>query len=67
MPCENLIGEENMGFMIMAQVMNGERLVACAGPIRGCRTLIEESITWARARKTGLLPAGKLISSQVIS
>jgi alkylation response protein AidB-like acyl-CoA dehydrogenase len=38
-PVEYLIGDEGMGFPYLVDVMNGERLVAIIGVIRGCRSL----------------------------
>lgn len=51
-PCEYLIGSENAGFLMMAAVMNGERIIACQGAIRCARTCLSEAIKWARSRKT---------------
>merc|ERR1719213_1342944 len=62
-PVENLIGQEGMGFMVMATAMNGERLIGVAGAVRACRMLLREAISFARERKTFGKP---LIQSQVI-
>jgi len=62
-PVENLIGDEGMGMMIMASAMNGERFVACVGPLRAARMLLSESIDFARQRKTF---GKRLIDHQVI-
>merc|ERR1719476_410791 len=43
--------------------MNGERLIGCMGAIRAARKLLEESISFARERKTF---GKKLSDSQVI-
>ena len=62
-PVENLIGEENKGFLMMAAVMNGERLIAAQGAVRQARLLLQEAIKYARLRNT----FGKaLIDHQVI-
>lgn len=62
-PAENLVGAEGMGFGIMAAVMNGERLIGCAGALRAARMLLSEAIAFARQRVT----FGKRLSdSQVI-
>jgi len=62
-PMENLIGREGMGFPIMAAVMNGERLIACAGALRASRLCIASAIAFARERSTF---GQRLIDSQVI-
>jgi acyl-CoA dehydrogenase len=62
-PKKYVIGEPGMGFAYMAQVMNGERLVACVGAIRGQRECLHGAISFARARKTFGKP---LIKHQVI-
>lgn len=62
-PVENLVGQEGMGFMIMASVMNGERLIGCTGSVRAARTCLEESIKFARERTTF---GSKLSDHQVI-
>lgn len=62
-PVENLVGQEGMGFFVMASAMNGERLIACQGAIRGARTLLSEAIKFARERKTF---GNKLSQSQVV-
>merc|ERR1712150_178679 len=56
-------GMEGMGFPIMATVMNGERLICCAGAVRASRMLLETAITFARERNTF---GKKLSESQVI-
>lgn len=63
MPVENLVGQEGMGFMVMATVMNGERLIGCQSSIRGARACLSEAINFARERITFGRP---LIKSQVI-
>jgi len=62
-PAINLVGKENAGFKIMAAVMNGERIIAAQGAVRQARILVEESITFARQRKTF---GKRLIDHQVI-
>lgn len=62
-PVENLVGAEGQGFMVMATAMNGERLIGCMSSIRHARICIEESIGFARERKTF---GKKLSESQVI-
>lgn len=62
-PVENLVGKEGQGFMVMATVMNGERLIACQGAVRACRTVLAEAIKFARSRVTF---GKKLITSQVV-
>lgn len=62
-PVENLVGEEGMGFMVMATAMNGERLIACQGAIRASRLCLSEAIKFARERTTF---GEKLVHSQVV-
>lgn len=62
-PVGNLIGEENMGFRVLVDVMNWERMIACVGPVRGARACIREAVVWARERTTFGKP---LIKHQVI-
>jgi len=62
-PAENLVGEEGLGFAVMATAMNGERLIACQGGVRAARTLLSEAIKFAQERKTF---GKKLSQSQVI-
>mmetsp|Transcript_4237 Transcript_4237/g.11836 ORF Transcript_4237/g.11836 Transcript_4237/m.11836 type:complete len:414 (-) Transcript_4237:810-2051(-) len=62
-PVEYLIGDEGMGFPYLVDVMNGERLVAIIGVIRGCRSCIQIAIEFARKRKTF---GKRLIDHQVI-
>lgn len=62
-PVENLIGKEGMGFYMMADVMNGERMVGVISACRGARGLMAMGIDYARNRTTFGKP---LIKSQVI-
>jgi len=62
-PVENLIGQEGMGFMVMATAMNGERLIGCMGALRAARLCLQHAISFARERKTF---GKKLSDSQVI-
>lgn len=62
-PVENLIGKEGMGFYMMADVMNGERMFALQSATRGARGLMAMGVEYARTREA----FGKaLIKSQVI-
>lgn len=60
---DNLIGQEGMGFMMMATVMNGERLIGIVGASRAARACLAEAIKYARQRKTF---GKRLIDHQVI-
>lgn len=62
-PAENLMGEENHGFIEVMQTFNFERLTLAAGALGMMKTLVEESITWATDRKTFGKP---MIAHQVI-
>eukprot|EP01084_Bolivina_argentea_P185683 320180_1 len=62
-PCENLIGVENQGFIPLMQNFNYERFMVCCDMVSQQRRAIEESIKWAKERKTF---GKKLIQHQVI-
>lgn len=62
-PAENLLGEENQGFRTIMMNFNSERLGMAAGATAFARLCAEESIAYARQRRT----FGKaLIEHQVI-
>ena len=48
----NLIGEENEGFRVIMTNFNGERLFMAAAMEALGRVCLEESVAWARERKT---------------
>ncbi len=62
-PAENMMGEEDKGFIAIMQNFNLERVALIAGMLGMMKVCIEESITWARSRETFGKP---LISRQVI-
>jgi len=62
-PAKNLIGQENAGFIPIMLNFNFERLLAIVGTCRACRGSIEESIKYARERKTF---GKRLIDHQII-
>lgn len=62
-PCENLLGEENGGFLPIMLNFNNERYSMAVGACRMARCCLEDSIRYARARKTFGKP---LIQHQVI-
>merc|ERR1712154_168510 len=62
-PMENLIGIENQGFKPLMQNFNYERFMVCCDMVSQQRRAIEESIKWAKERKTF---GKKLIRHQVI-
>jgi len=51
-PVENLIGEENQGFMLIMNNFNHERFVISAGVCRQARMCYEEAIKYAMQRET---------------
>jgi acyl-CoA dehydrogenase len=51
-PVENLIGEENSGFLVIMTNFNGERMFMAAGMEALGRVCLEEAVAWARERKT---------------
>ena len=62
-PAEDMIGEENAGFMYLVQNFNKERHTIAISALRQARTCYEEAFRWASNRKT----FGKtLISHQLV-
>jgi alkylation response protein AidB-like acyl-CoA dehydrogenase len=51
-PVENLIGEENQGFMLIMNNFNHERFIISAGVCRQARICYEEAIKYAMQRET---------------
>jgi acyl-CoA dehydrogenase len=51
-PVENLIGEENKGFLVIMTNFNSERMAMAAGMEAQGRVCLEEAATWARERNT---------------
>ncbi len=51
-PVENLIGEENKGFLVIMTNFNGERMAMAAGMEAMGRVCLEEAVAWAQERKT---------------
>lgn len=51
-PVENLIGEENQGFLVIMTNFNGERMGMASSMEALGRVCLEEAVEWARERKT---------------
>ncbi|MEJ2533171.1 MAG: acyl-CoA dehydrogenase family protein [Halioglobus sp.] len=51
-PVENLIGEENRGFLVIMTNFNAERMAMASGMEALGRVCLEEAVAWARERKT---------------
>jgi len=62
-PAENLMGEENLGFIAIMENFNLERVALIAGALGMMRVCLAESIDWAQTRQTFGKP---LIRHQVI-
>eukprot|EP00760_Papus_ankaliazontas_P002907 PhM_4_TR11326/c1_g1_i1/m.51687 len=62
-PADHVIGQLNNGFRYIMENFNHERFAGIVFAIAGCRVCIEESIRFARVRKTF---GKRLIDSQVI-
>jgi alkylation response protein AidB-like acyl-CoA dehydrogenase len=62
-PVENRVGAENAGFKIILENFNHERFAIAAHALRSARLCIEESVRYARQRKTF---GKRLIDHQVI-
>jgi len=50
-PVENLMGVENMGFLLVMHNFNHERWFIIAGFIASMRSVVEETMKWAKQRK----------------
>ena len=62
-PAENLMGEEDKGFISIMENFNYERLSMASGVLGMMKVCLNESVSWAKERKTFGEP---LISRQVI-
>lgn len=62
-PAENMMGEENKGFIAIMQNFNLERVALIAGMLGMMKVCLSASIDWAKARETF---GKKLIKHQVI-
>jgi len=62
-PVENLIYEENKGFVPLMTNFNRERFIICSGCVASARLCVTEAIAWAKERKTF---GKRLIEHQVI-
>ena len=62
-PADNLMGDENTGFIAIMENFNFERLSLAAGALGMMKSCLEESIAWAQERQTFGQP---LIQHQVI-
>ena len=62
-PAGNLIGEENAGFRIIMRNFNAERLGMAAAAVGFAQACLDETVDWARQRKTFGKP---LIEHQVV-
>ena len=51
-PVGNLIGEENMGFLVIMNNFNSERMSMCVSMEASARVCLEEAVNWAQQRKT---------------
>ncbi len=62
-PAENMMGEEDRGFIAIMENFNLERIGLIAGSLGAMKTCLESSIDWAKERQTFGKP---LIKHQVI-
>ena len=51
-PVSNLLGQENKGFSVIMNNFNSERLAMSASMEASARVCLEDSVAWARERKT---------------
>lgn len=61
-PVENLVGEEDDGFIVIMSNFNHERWAMCCAVIQWCRTVTEECLKWSHQR----LVFGKPLISQPV-
>lgn len=50
-PAENLLGQENMGFVYLMQKLQQERLVCAIGAQAGAEKMLQEAIEYSNSRK----------------
>ncbi len=62
-PAENMMGEEDRGFLAIMENFNLERIALIAGMLGMMKTCLDQSISWAKERETFGKP---LIKHQVI-
>jgi alkylation response protein AidB-like acyl-CoA dehydrogenase len=63
-PAENLIGEENMGFIYLMQRLPQERLTIAVGAIAAAETALEWTISYCQERTAFGRPIGKFQNSR---
>ena len=51
MRADNIVGQEGMGFLMMATVMNGERIVGCIGMLLFCGDVWNHSLFTKKKKK----------------
>jgi len=51
-PAANLVGPENMGFLVLMANFNHERMAMAVGMEAFARVCLEEAVNWARERRT---------------
>ena len=51
-PADCLIGQENMGFQVIMNNLNNERLAMCGHMAGYARICLEDAVQWAQERKT---------------
>lgn len=58
-PAENLLGEENYGFLYLMQKLQQERLVCAVGAQAGAEKILREAIDYSQSRKVFGKPVSK--------
>ncbi|MCL6477292.1 MAG: acyl-CoA dehydrogenase family protein [Peptococcaceae bacterium] len=58
-PAENLLGQENMGFIYLMQKLQQERLVCAVGAQAGAEKILQEAIEYSNSRKIFGKPVSK--------
>ncbi|KAF2470471.1 acyl-CoA dehydrogenase family protein [Lindgomyces ingoldianus] len=62
-PVENLLGQEDKGFIVIMSNFNHERFMMCCAVIRQSRTVVEECLKWSNQR---IVFGKKLVEQPVI-
>lgn len=63
-PCENLLGDEGMGFYYLMMQLPQERLAIAVGAIAACQHMLEMTIQYCQEREAFGRPIGKFQNSR---
>jgi alkylation response protein AidB-like acyl-CoA dehydrogenase len=63
-PCENLLGDEGMGFYYLMMQLPQERLAIAVGAIAACQHMLDMTINYCKEREAFGRPIGKFQNSR---